>query len=183
MDFVPSEANESWARLPSTEILRAAKLTFQSGLALGSHCAAESALLLHLVTRQPTMSDIPVVYIYEEETIEFAHQLEWKLKLNLHTYRVQPGHTKLQTMQLALKTLGATAILHGIRRYQNEHRSSKKIVEHGTDGFYRIHPILDWTPAEVSDYFEKHDLPYHPTLPRNVSKKECGIHRVADTGV
>ena len=86
------------------------------------------------------------------------------------------------------------------RRQKTAHRRSLRPVEQ-QNGRYKVHPILSWSDADVSEYLERHDLPLHPlyhqgyrslgdvhsTFPTTADqdpregrllgqKKECGLH-------
>ena len=176
------------------------------------------------------MTDIPVVWIdtgyLPEETYRFADELTERLSLNLHVYQSPMSPARMETlygrlwesgdvddlnlydkirkvepMNRALKELGVTAWLSGLRREQTEFR--KKLSHLTFDGTrYKLLPILDWTSKDVYEYFEEHGLPYHPLFdegyvtvgdwhssrPLSVGdtterdtrfgglKQECGIH-------
>jgi phosphoadenosine phosphosulfate reductase len=75
--------------LPAEERVRWALERFRPEVMLSTSFGAQSAVLLHMVTRQ--WPEIPVVlvdtgYLFPE-TYQFADQLTERLKLNLKTYR------------------------------------------------------------------------------------------------
>ena len=194
---------------------------------LSSSFGAESALMLHLVTRDAP--GIPIVFLDTgylfPETYQFAEELTQKLGLNLKVYgpRMTPARqealygrlwngseedlakyhqiNKIEPMDRALRELGASAWIAGLRRDQTEFRSGLRVVEPQADGLLKIHPILGWTKKDIRDYMLAHDLPYHPlyhygyrsigdvhsTTPTTLDqderdgrhlgeKRECGIH-------
>lgn len=224
--FDLDEVNETLEGAEPDEIVRWALRTFGRGLIMSSSFGAESALMLHLVTRDAP--DVPVVFLDTgylfPETYQFAEELTQKLKLNLKVYgprmtaarqealygRLWNGTdeelatyqqiNKVEPMDRALRELGATAWLAGLRRDQTEFRSSLRVVE-AQDGVFKIHPILGWSKQDIRDYMRAHDLPYHPlyhygyrsigdvhsTTPTTLDqderdgrqlgeKRECGIH-------
>ena len=88
----------------------------------------------------------------------------------------------------------------GVRAEQTEHRAGLRRIDQ-QDERIKIHPILDWTTADIEGYMERHDLPYHPmfeqgyrsigdhhsTIPTTADMdprdgrilgqtKECGLH-------
>ncbi|WP_428386507.1 phosphoadenylyl-sulfate reductase [Mucisphaera sp.] len=160
---------------------------FGDGLILSSSFGAQSAVMLHLVTR--VLPDIPVVWIDTgylfPETYTFAQELTDRLKLNLKVYgpamtpaRFEALHGKtweqgvegldayhkvfkVEPMQRALRELGATAWFAGLRAEQSDTRKSLATLGE-QDGIIKVHPILRWTTKQVHDYLTDHDLPYHP---------------------
>ena len=224
--FDIDEVNETLEGAGPDEIVRWALKTCGRGLIMSSSFGAESALMLHLVTRDAP--DVPVVFLDTgylfPETYQFAEELTQKLKLNLKVYgpRMTPARqealygrlwngsdedlakyqqmNKVEPMDRALRELGATAWLAGLRRDQTEFRSGLRVVE-PQDGVFKIHPILGWSKKDIRDYMLAHDLPYHPlyhygyrsigdthsTSPTTLDqddrdgrhlgeKRECGIH-------
>lgn len=154
---------------------------------LTSSFGAQSAVMLHLVTRQ--RPDIPVVlidtgYLFPQ-TYEFIDTLTDRLKLNLHVYRplTSPAwqearhgkrweqgvhgiekynvENKVEPMQRALRELNVGTWFSGLRRFQSAGRAETPFVETSGDRF-KVHPIADWTDRDVYEYLQKHDLPYHP---------------------
>lgn len=154
---------------------------------LSSSFGAQSAVMLHMVTRQ--RPDIPVVlidtgYLFPE-TYRFVDELAERLSLNLKVYRSdltpawqearygklweQGIHgierynriTKIEPMQRALRELDARAWISGLRRQQARTRRSLQAVGL-QNGRVKVHPIIDWTDRKIYDYLMAHDLPYHP---------------------
>ncbi len=221
------EVNETLEGAAPDEIVRWALRTFGNGLVMSSSFGAESALMLHLVTRDAP--GIPVVFLDTgylfPETYQFADELAQRLSLNLKVYaprmtaaRQEALHgrlwngseedlakyqqmNKVEPMDRALRELGATAWIAGLRRDQTDFRAGLRVVEPQADGLLKIHPILGWSKKDVRDYMLAHDLPYHPlyhygyrsigdvhsTTPTTLGqderdgrhlgqKRECGIH-------
>ena len=179
--------NANLADAPAVEVVRWAADAFGDGLILTSSFGAQSAVMLHLVTR--VVPDVPVVlidtgYLFPE-TYRFVRSLKDQLKLNLKVYTprmtsawMESMHGKLweqggvgldryhrivkvEPMQRALEDLGTTAWLAGLRAEQTDHRATLRKVE-TDDGRYKVHPILDWSNRDVHMYLKEHDLPYHP---------------------
>jgi len=154
---------------------------------LSSSFGAQSAAVLHLVTRQ--RADIPVVlidtgYLFPE-TYRFADELTTKLSLNLKVYRPEIGVAwmearfgklweqgldginrynrlrKVEPMQRALGDLGARTWIAGLRRSQTHERQTIDILEL-RDGRWKFHPIADWNDRDVWNYLQRHNLPFHP---------------------
>ncbi len=181
-------ANATLSALPARKIVEWATTSFEDGLALSTSFGIQSAVMLHLATQ--VRPDIPVIWIdtgyLPKETYHFAEKLTERLNLNLHVYQshmsppqMERLHGKLwesddvddlnlydkirkvEPMQRALKELGVSAWLSGLRREQTEFR--KKLSHLTFDGArYKVLPILDWTAKDVYEYLRVNDLPYHP---------------------
>ncbi len=168
-------------------VVRWAAEHFGDQLAVSSSFGAHSAAMLHLVTR--VVPNIPVIFIDTgylfAETYRFAADLADRFALNLHVFspivtaaRQEAIHGKLweqgddgvreylainkvEPMQRALSTLGIGAWMAGLRASQTEHRRALRQVA-VQDGRVKIHPILDWTSAQIDEYLSIHGLPHHP---------------------
>ncbi len=183
----PDRASRELADLDAGERVRWALERFPGRVVLASSFGAQSAVSLHLVTRE--WPDIPVVlvdtgYLFSE-TYRFVDKLVTRLRLNLQVYRPRLSAAwqearygrlweqgeegieqynrmnKVEPMQRALSELGAAAWFAGLRRQQAESRRSRQVVEE-QNGRFKIHPIIDWTDRDVYRYLQRHDLPYHP---------------------
>ena len=159
----------------------------QEGHALSSSFGAQSAVALHMLTRQKP--DIPVIlvdtgYLFPE-TYQFADQLVERLKLNLKVIRplvsrawMEARHgrlweqgvvgidqynnlRKVEPMRRALDEFGVRTWFTGLRRSQAASRRDTPIVEL-RNGRYKVSPLADWTDRDVWVYLKKHGLPYHP---------------------
>ena len=160
---------------------------FPGYIVLTSSFGAQSAVCLHLVSVQ--QPDIPVVlvdtgYLFPE-TYQFIDDLTERLSLNLHIYRAQHSSSwqearygklweqglegierynhinKVEPMQRALKDLGATAWISGLRRQQAKSRQQLEVLL-WRNGRCKVHPLIDWTDRDVYRYLTRHNLPYHP---------------------
>lgn len=159
--------------------------------ALSSSFGAQSAVSLHMVTRQ--RPDIPVIlvdtgYLFPE-TYRFIDRLSEQLALNLKVYRPQIGVAwmearlgrlwedgadglkrynrlrKIEPMQRALDELGVRTWIAGLRRSQSRARAGIDFLEL-RDGRWKLHPLADWRDRDVWNYLQRHDLPYHPLWER-----------------
>jgi phosphoadenosine phosphosulfate reductase len=179
--------NERLADASAEEVLRWASRTFGSSIILSSSFGADSALMLHLVTR--VMPRIPVVFLDTgylfPETYRFAEELTKRFELDLRTYtpkitsaRLEALHGKLwegnesdldlyqrivkvEPMDRALSELAPRAWIAGLRAGQTSHRASLRRVER-QGSVYKVHPILFWDSEHVHHYMRANDLPYHP---------------------
>ena len=154
---------------------------------LTSSFGAQSAVMLHLVSRQKP--DIPVVlidtgYLFPE-TYRFIDELTERLKLNLNVYQPKQSSAwqesrhgkrweqgldgidaynqdnKVEPMQRAIEELNVGTWFSGLRRSQSLDRSKTPFVEASGDRF-KVYPIADWTDKDIYDYLKQHGLPYHP---------------------
>ena len=158
---------------------------------LTSSFGAQSAVMLHLLTRQAP--DLPVVlidtgYLFPE-TYAFADQLTARLGLNLQVFRPRLSPTwlearygrlweqgrdgierynqiaKVEPMAEALSSLGARTWFSGLRRSQSTSRRDTRVVQlHGE--VVKVHPLADWGDRDIHRYLQRHDLPYHPLWER-----------------
>ncbi len=185
------DLNHWLARHSAEERVDWALATLPGEQALSSSFGAQSAALLHLVTRR--RHDIPVIlvdtgYLFAE-TYRFADALTERLGLNLHVYRPKLGVAwmearlgrlwengvdgidqynhlrKVEPMQRALSELHARTWIAGLRRSQSSTRTGIDYLEL-RDGRWKLHPIADWSDRMVGQYLREHDLPYHPLWER-----------------
>ena len=221
-----AELARRFTGVDARELITWAAQTFGPGLVVSTSFGAQSAVMLHLVSE--VAPETPVIFVDTgylfPETYRFAEELNTRLKLNLKTYAAPMSaarqealygklweegedgiksylqRNKVEPMQRALRELGATAWLAGIRQGQTSHRARLRPVEQ-QDGRYKIHPILSWTEEDVNAYLARHGLPQHPlvaqgyrsigdvhsTIPTTPDqdpregrllgqKRECGLH-------
>ena len=160
---------------------------FGDGLVMTTSFGVQAAVMLHLVTR--IVPKIPVIFIDTgylfPETYRFAKELTEKLELNIKKY--VPAMTaaeqealhgkqweqgvdglkrynlinKVEPMDRAVRELGATAWLAGLRRSQGSTRETLKVVQQ-QNKITKVHPILDWDNRKIYRYLTEHGLSYHP---------------------
>lgn len=182
-----AEAVEELETAGAEERVRWALREFPDRLVMTTSFGIQSAVMLHLVTR--IAPALPVIFIDTgylfPETYRFAQQLTERLSLNLKTYN--PAMTaarqealfgrqwemgidglkryhlinKVEPMDRAMRELGATAWLAGLRRTQGSTRERLKVVQ-TQNRVTKIHPIVDWDNRRVHRYLTEHALPYHP---------------------
>jgi len=176
---------------------------------LSTSFGAQSAAVLHLVTRQAP--ELPVVlvdtgYLFPE-TYRFADELTRRFGLNLHVARADESpawfearHGKLwqqgldgierynqsrkvAPMQRALDALGATLWIAGLRRSQASTREHRRVLERAGNR-WKLHPVIDWSDRDVGGYLKTHALPYHPLWDQGyVSIGDVHTTRPLSTGV
>lgn len=159
--------------------------------ALSSSFGAQSAVSLHLATR--LAPEIPVIlvdtgYLFPE-TYRFVDAMTERLSLNLKVYRPQIGIAwmearhgrlweqgadgidrynrlrKVEPMQRALRELDVRTWIAGLRRAQAHTRTGIDILEL-RDRHWKLHPLADWSDADVDHYLQRHRLPSHPLRER-----------------
>ncbi|ATC65349.1 phosphoadenosine phosphosulfate reductase [Nibricoccus aquaticus] len=205
---------------------------FGDGLVMTTSFGIQAAVMLHLVTR--VAPKIPVIFIDTgylfPETYKFARDLTESLGLNIKKY--VPAMTaaeqealhgkqweqgidglkrynfinKVEPMDRAVRELGATAWLAGLRRTQGSTREALKVVQQ-QNKITKVHPIIDWDNRTVHRYLTQHGLNYHPLWDQGyVSvgdwhsttklldgmkeedtrfgglKRECGLHETSGKG-
>lgn len=144
---------------------------------------AESAVLLHLVTR--VWPEIPVLFtdtgFHFPETLAHLENLKRRLNLNLRIlepeipheeflrthgelYRRDPDRccalNKIAPFKKAL--VEYRGWISGIRRDQSPTRRNASVVERTAEGVVKFNPLLDWNGKRLWEYAKRHDLPYHP---------------------
>jgi len=154
---------------------------------LSSSFGAQAAVSLHLFTRLAPRAPVILVdtgHLFAE-THRFAGELRERLDLDLRIYRPLPGAAwpvawverlrergsegiaqynrvhKVEPMQRALRELGVSTWIAGLRRVQSSTRAGIDFLEL-RDGRWKLHPLADWTDRDVGLYLDRHDLPYHP---------------------
>lgn len=194
-----AELNVALEKLDAAERVAWALENLPGNYAVSSSFGAQSAVALHLVTRQ--QPDIPVVlidtgYLFPQ-TYQFADELTERLKLNLKVYRGslsiawmearfgrlwEKGEEgiehynrlrKVEPMRRALTELGARTWIAGLRRSQSKTRQQLDVLELRDDR-WKLHPLVDWTDRDIWQYLKQHDLPYHPLW-------ESGYISIGDT--
>ncbi|WP_299491042.1 phosphoadenylyl-sulfate reductase [uncultured Shewanella sp.] len=155
--------------------------------ALSSSFGIQSAVMLHLVSRQ--QADIPVILTDTQhlftETYRFIDEMTERLKLNLKTYtapysaawqQARYGNlweqgldgldrynkiNKVEPMQQAMADLQVGTWFAGLRHSQSSTREALPILAI-TGGRYKLLPIIEWSNKDVHEYLTQHELPYHP---------------------
>ncbi len=175
------------ARLDARGRVRWALEHLPGAFALTSSFGAQSAVMLHLVTRE--RPDIPVIlvdtgYLFPE-TYRFIDTLTTRLSLDLRVYRARRSpawqeavagrrwehgaegidaynlENKVEPLQRALDEIGVGTWFAGLRRSQADERAETSLLV-ARGGRCKVHPIADWTDRDIYRYLRDHDLPYHP---------------------
>jgi phosphoadenosine phosphosulfate reductase len=183
--------NDRLAHTSAQGVVEWAHETFGDSIILTSSFGADSALMLHLVTR--VMPRVRVVFLDTgylfPETYRFAEELTRRFDLDVRVYSPQltaarqealygklwEGNeedleryhriNKVEPMDRALAELAPRAWIAGLRSQQTAFRAGLRTVEL-QDDIYKVHPILGWSAEDVHHYMRAHDLPYHPLRAR-----------------
>ncbi len=159
---------------------------FGEGLVMPTSFGLQSAVMLHLVRK--VSKEIPVIFVDTgylfPETYQYAELLREKIGVEPKIYsstlsplfqQVRFGRlwekgpegmekynliNKVEPMQRALRELGATAWLAGLRRDQSSGRAERTFIEK-QNGVAKIYPILDWDDKTTYQYLPHNKLPYH----------------------
>ena len=197
---IQRRAQELESKSPQ-EILEWAAREFGDDIAMSSSFQTQSMPLLHMASR--IKPDIRVFFIdtgyHFWETLIFCVRVasDWNLNVidlhrdsrwdtfmrqNLRSLPVDDPNLccyihKVQPMQKAVDSVKVW--ISGIRRDQTENRAHAKILELQKDGLLKIHPLLNWTKADVKRYIEEHNLPTHPMLEKGYRSIGCAPCTVA----
>lgn len=182
-----AHCNDRFGSLDAGERVRWALENLPGRHILSSSFGAQSAVALHLLTREKP--DIPVVlidtgYLFPE-TYAFIDELSDRLQLNLTVYRAKLSpawqearhgqrwlqgaagldayndENKVEPMKRALQELEVGTWFAGLRRTQAATRAKASFLERSGDR-WKVHPIADWTDRDVHFYLKRNGLPYHP---------------------
>jgi phosphoadenosine phosphosulfate reductase len=152
--------------------------------AIVSSFGAESAVLLHLVTR--AAPDMPVLFLdtgkHFPETLAYRDDLAARLGLNLVNLTPDAGELaerdatelrwsydpdgcceirKVKPLEKALADFDTS--ITGRKGFQSSTRQGLPRFElDGNTGRLKFNPLANWTREMLDDYFAEHDLPRHP---------------------
>ena len=160
---------------------------FGAGVVLSTSFGLQSSVMLNLVLQ--VRKEIPVIFVDTgylfQETYQYAQTLQEQLDFQPRIFsspltpsfqEVKFGKlweqgknemkkynfiNKKEPMERALKELGATVWLSGLRRAQSSDREKRPFIEYQCD-VLKFYPILDWDDRKTYQYLPKNNLPYHP---------------------
>jgi phosphoadenosine phosphosulfate reductase len=166
--------------------------------AVTSSFGAESAVLLHLVSR--VAPQVPVLFLdtglHFGETLLFRRELADDLGLSVVDVRPERsvaqqaadhrdalwardpdrccGLRKTAPLRQMLRSFDGWAT--GVRRVQTPERAATPVVEprrHDDRWLVKVAPIASWSDADVDAYVRQHDLPRHPLLDEGYASIGC----------
>ena len=179
--------NQELEQISALDRIRWAWDRFNTGLIMTTSFGLQSAVMIHLVRQ--VSREIPIVFVDTgylfpgtyQYALTLQKELEFKAKLYSSPYSPAFQETeygklweqgkegmnkynslnKKEPMDRALKELGATAWLAGLRRVQSVSRKHLPMLEQQAK-IIKIHPILDWEDRATYQYIPRNNLPYHP---------------------
>ncbi|MDE8650430.1 phosphoadenylyl-sulfate reductase [Novosphingobium album (ex Liu et al. 2023)] len=167
-------------------------------VAIVSSFGAESAVLLHLVSRVDPA--VPVLFLetgkHFPETLAYRDLLVERLGLTgLHNLTPDPaelakkdesglrwsydpdGCCEIRKVKpLARALAGFDAAFTGRKAFQASTRSSLPRFEidmTDAQGRLKINPLIDWSPERIAAYIAEHDLPPHPLVAEGYPSIGC----------
>ena len=166
-------------------------------IALVSSFGAESAALLHLVSRID--DSIPILFLdtgkHFPETLAYRDELTELLGLNrvdlypelsdlekrdetgLRWSYDPDGCCELRKVRPLEKALARyDASLTGRKAFQSTTRANLPRFEVDTSdaqGRMKINPLIDWDADRIAAYFDEHELPRHPLVERGFPSIGC----------
>ena len=172
-----------------------AERDFAGAMALVSSFGADSAVLLHMVSRiDPAM---PVLFLETgklfPETLRYQEELCAHLGLpNVRIirpveqdlaradpdgllHRTAPDTCcyirKTLPLESALKPFAAW--ITGRKRFQSATRANLPLFEEDSDGRIKVNPLAIWERKDLSDYMQRHQLPAHPLVAQRYLSIGC----------
>jgi phosphoadenosine phosphosulfate reductase len=175
-------------------ILEAAVETFGDKLALVSSFGAESAVLLHLVSK--VKPDMPVLFLDTGmlfgQTLDYRRQLAARLGLT-DVRDLRPAYHDLATgdpeaklwqtdtdacceirkvIPLDKALAGFDGWITGRKRFHGGARLSLPVVEQA-DHQVKFNPLANWTHEDLDAYMAEYDLPAHPLVAQGFPSIGC----------
>lgn len=174
---------------------------FNSRALVTTSFGTTSILLLHILAR--VKPDFPVHFVDTgflfPETHEYKEELIRMLDLNVITHKPDVTKQEVAKIEQLWETdpdacCGTNKVaplekvkekhevwISGLLGYQNGYRSGLDIFQERSD-IYRFYPLIDWTEAQVKDYFEYFGLPHHPLERMGFNSLGCTHCTVKGTG-
>lgn len=187
--------SQAFAKLAMQDFMRIViENLFKGEIALVSSFGADSAVLLHMVSKiDPSF---PVIFIDTgmlfQETLDYHEKLVSHLGLT-GVKRVKPEARVLgdedpenflwasnpdrccalrKVLPLAAALEGYAAWITGRKRFQAATRSELAYFE-VESGKVKFNPLAGWTQANIDTYFELHGLPKHPLVAQGYPSIGC----------
>jgi phosphoadenosine phosphosulfate reductase len=190
-----AELSARFSAEPTEDLLRAAiTRLFPGQIAVVSSFGADSAVLLHMVSRIDPAT--PIVFVDTghlfAETLGYRDALVARLGLRDCT-TVDPDAAELiaqdpeaflwagdqdsccdlrKIRPLARALEGKAAWISGRKRFQASTRKELALFE-TSGGRVKINPLAAWSPRDLLDYMRAWDLPRHPLVARNFLSIGC----------
>lgn len=186
-----AQLNKTLGTAEAAHILETAVSLYRGGIAMVSSFGADSAILLHMLSRIDR--DVPVLMIDTRllfpETIAYQQKLTTLFGLR-DVRRITPDEAadpmrrlhltdttaccalrKVAPLQNALQ--GFSAIVTGRKRFQTSHRHEMPVFDRDNAGRIRVNPLANWGLADIAGYFQRHALPRHPLVAKGYPSIGC----------
>lgn len=168
---------------------------FRDGIALVSSFGADSAVLLHMISRIDPKA--PVLFMDTgrlfDETLDYSRSLGARLGLqNIMVVRPDPGDVAKLDADLQLYACDADACCNlrktmpmeralepfacwitGRKRYQNAVRTKLPLFEEDRFGRVKVNPLAAWSKNDITDYMDRYVLPPHPLVAKGYPSIGC----------
>ncbi len=184
---------------PAGELVGWAVETFGSALCVCTSFQDEGMVLLDLAARlDPSVRVITLdTGRLPEETHRMIEQVRQRYSVRVEMVAPDPAEVETMTVlhgpnlfhdsiakrrlcchirkvrPLDRKLAGFQAVAYGLRRSQSDTRADIARIEEEGGGRLRIHPLADWTAAQVREYLERHDVPRHPLYAQGYTSIGC----------
>ncbi len=177
---------ENYGHLEAEELLKPMlKYAFKGQIVVSSSFGAESAILLHMVSR--VAPDTPILFMDTgklfQQTIDYRDQLIELLGLT-NVRIISPDEDtvsaqdpdgelwkrstdaccdirKVKPFDTAIEKY--TAVITGRKRYQATTRTTLEVIEHDGKQF-KINPVAKWNIEQLQAYMTTYALPAHPLV-------------------
>lgn len=185
---------KSYGDADSYDIIKAALERFGERFSVVSSFGAESAVLLHQVSR--ISKDVPVLFLdtgklFGETKRYREHLIDHLCLRNVQV--IEPDERQInaedakgdlwlrdhsrccfirKVLPFNLNLQGFDAWGSGRKRYQGQSRAKVEHFEYG-DGRVKVNPLAHWTSGMVADYRENFDLPQHPLIKEGFKSIGC----------
>lgn len=193
-----SQLNAKWREKQALSVLSMAILDeFPGRIVVSSSFGAESAVLLHLVSR--VYRAVPVIFLetgmHFPETIEYRDHLVDVFGLRevriirpdqQEVKKIDPDGTlhqvdtdkccnlrKVNPLSSALEQFDGW--ITGRKRYQSVERLDLPIFEEDKTGKVKVNPLANWSMSDVETYFNNFQLPKHPLVERGYASIGCAV--------
>ncbi|MGB7288281.1 MAG: phosphoadenylyl-sulfate reductase [Salaquimonas sp.] len=189
-------ASLQWLEASSLEMLRMSlKGNLCGKTAVVSSFGAESAILLHLVSR--IAPDAPVLFVDTkmmfQETLDYQIELAGKFGLSnvsivsadqvelrrndvfgrLHKNDPDACCNLRKTKPLERALASFDAWISGRKRHQSQSRVTMKPMEVDESGKVKLNPMLHWDHDDIKAYFDLYHLPCHPLTSKGFTSIGC----------
>ena len=179
---------------PAT-VLESAVEAFGDKLALVSSFGAESAVLLHMISK--IKPDVPVLFLDTGmlfgQTLDYRKNLAAKLGLTdvrdlrpaYNDLAVADPNAKLwqtdtdaccevrKVIPLDKALVEFDAWITGRKRFQGGERTGLEFFQPEPPLRLRVNPLAHWRPQDVVDYMDENALPRHPLVARGYPSIGC----------